>query len=115
MAAGTDKYEGSAIQIARDEETVENVARWQSIGKSWEDMLHAAYRQERQGIALRRISIRVGWITGVDSLLTLVGDSEEGSVVAFHGAESPTTMWSRLAKRWMTGGLEWKEDRYERK
>lgn len=115
MADMLETYAGSAEQIARDEETASNLEKWRGMGKGWEDMLYAAYRSKRKGIELHRISIRVGWVTGMDSLVTLVAHGDEGGLVSFHGAENPTTMWERLAKRWLSDSLEWREDSYERK
>lgn len=107
-------YEGSHEQIGNDEVTDEKAAHWQNCGKGWSDMMFASYRLRRQGIKLRRLSIRVGWTSGSDSLVTLVGDGPDGSVVAFHGAENPQIMWARLTKRMFADQLTWKEDQYER-
>lgn len=107
-----EQYEGSAEQLANDEPTEENLRIWQEYGKGWADFVFACYRLKRQGSTLERVSIRVGWTTGADSLVTLVAVGEDGSVVAFHGAEGAGRVWTRLANRLLADTLKWKEDQY---
>lgn len=107
-----DAYKGSPEQVANDEPTEDNQRRWLESGKGWSDFIFACYRLKRQDTRVKRLSIRVGWTEGSDSLVTIVADAEQGPVVAFHGAESPDRLWNRLARRMLADSLSWKEDQY---
>jgi len=107
-------YKGSPEQKARDAETPEKVAAWVRQGKAWEDVVFAVYRAARQGTEIERISIRVGWVKGVDSLVTLVAYDGTNGLVGFHGAEGATTMWERLARRLLEDTMTWRPDEYRR-
>lgn len=107
-------YSGSAEQMANDDPTEDNQARWLMCGKGWTDFLFACYRAQRQGTTVVRLSIRVGWVVGTDSLVTVVADNPGGAIVAFHGSEGADRLWARLADRMLRDSLKWKEDEYAR-
>ena len=107
-------HEGSPEQKALDEQTEENQKKWAEAGKGWTDLIYAVYQERRSECVIHRISIRVGWHLGQDSLVTLCADIDGEPMVAFHGAESGERMWSRLSRRMLGAGLTWKADQYAR-
>lgn len=108
-------YAGSSEQIARDAQMAKESERLEQCGRAWFDMMFASGRLKRQGILLERVSIRVGWTTGTDSLVTLVGTGPDGGLVAFHGAENPQRLWERLTARMLADTLRWRTDLYDRR
>jgi len=98
---------GNAVHSAR---AFEDFIR--SVGIGWLECVRAFERLERDGIELKRISIKGDFTHGVGVLVVMTANAPGGAIVAFHQGDDLQMMWRGLAARIMNGSLKWKEDQY---
>ncbi len=102
--------DGGSVVLPETEVSKTERVREAVEGTAWRAMVRAVARLRQEGIVITKMTVRGEWSGYVDILIIVCADTDEGPIVAFHGAENVSTMWERLARRMDSGGLKWRRD-----